>query len=99
MNIYLWITVLIFIIYFALIYTASVTGWFERNNMSLALGFIVMWRTQQGKELIVKAAFMVVAADGDLHQKEKELLARLAQALGMTSAHLTGIVNQFAQTH
>ncbi len=52
MNIYLWITILIFVIYFALIYTASVTGWLERHNASLALGFIIMWRTQRGKELI-----------------------------------------------
>jgi len=52
MNIYLWITLLIFFVYFALVYSASRTGWLERHNMSLAMGFIIMWRTQKGKDLI-----------------------------------------------
>jgi membrane-associated protease RseP (regulator of RpoE activity) len=52
MNIGLWITVLVFLVYIAFVYTASKTGWLERNNMSLALGIIIMWRTQKGKELI-----------------------------------------------
>ena len=54
MNIYAWMTLLIFVVYFALVYTASKTGWLERHNMSLAMGFIIMWRTQQGKDLIDK---------------------------------------------
>ncbi len=79
MNIYLWITILVFIIYFALIYTASVTGWLERHNMSLALGFIVMWRTQQGKELIERMSGR--ATDIQLvNRRIEELDARLEEA-------------------
>jgi membrane-associated protease RseP (regulator of RpoE activity) len=52
MNLWLWITLLVFLVYFALVYTASKTGWLERHNMSLALFVIIMWRTQRGKEMI-----------------------------------------------
>ena len=56
MNLGLWITVLVFLVYFALVYTASKTGWLERHNMSLAMGIIIMWRTQRGKDLIERLA-------------------------------------------
>jgi membrane-associated protease RseP (regulator of RpoE activity) len=56
MNLGLWITALVFMIYFALVYTASKTGWLERHNMTLALGVIIMWRTQRGKVLIERLA-------------------------------------------
>ncbi len=52
MDIALWTTVIVFVAYFALVYTANKSGWLERHNMSVVLGFIVMWRTQRGKELI-----------------------------------------------
>ena len=56
MNLGLWITALVFLVYFALVYTASKTGWLERHNMSLAMGIIIMWRTQRGKDLIERLA-------------------------------------------
>ena len=52
MDIALWTTIIVFVAYFALVYTANKSGWLERHNMSVVLGFIIMWRTQQGKELI-----------------------------------------------
>ncbi|NOQ53414.1 MAG: hypothetical protein GQ558_02275, partial [Thermoplasmata archaeon] len=63
MNIFAWITLLIFIVYFAAIYGASKSGWLERHNMSLAMGFIVMWRTQRGKEMIESLAGRATEAD------------------------------------
>ncbi len=59
MNIYLWITLLVFLAYFALAYTANKTGWLERHNTSLVIGLILMWRTQRGKELIERLAARV----------------------------------------
>ena len=63
MNIFAWITLLIFIVYFTAIYSASKSGWLERHNMSLAMGFIVMWRTQRGKEIIESLAGRPTEAD------------------------------------
>lgn len=52
MSIYVWVTLLIFIVYLALVNTANKTGWLDRRNMTLVAGAILMWRTQRGKELI-----------------------------------------------
>jgi tellurite resistance protein len=48
----------------------------------------------QGKEMVIKAAISVAASDGHFDDSEKALLAEMAQALDMTSAHLKGIVNE-----
>lgn len=45
-----------------------------------------------GKELIVKAAIMIAAADGEFQEEETTLLAEIAQALQMSSAHLNGVL-------
>jgi tellurite resistance protein len=48
----------------------------------------------QGKEMVIKAAISVAASDGHFDDSEKALLAEMAQALDMTSAHLKGIINE-----
>ncbi len=78
MNIFAWITLLIFVVYFALIYTASKTGWLERHNMSLAMGFIIMWRTQRGKEMIESLAGRPTEAD-HLRDQIRDIEADLAE--------------------
>jgi membrane-associated protease RseP (regulator of RpoE activity) len=67
MNIYLWITLLIIVIFIALVQSAARSGWMERHNMSLAMGMIVMWRTQRGKDLIDKLSGR--ATDAELVRK------------------------------
>ena len=99
MNIYAWMTLLIFVVYFALVYTASKTGWLERHNMSLAMGFIIMWRTQQGKDLIDKMSGR--ATPGQLVQKRiEELELQLVEAteafeLAKSDEHLVEVVREY----
>jgi tellurite resistance protein len=45
-----------------------------------------------GKEMIVKAAYLIAAADGEFQQEEKDMLGQVASALNMTSAHLSGVI-------
>ena len=45
-----------------------------------------------GKELVVKAAFCVAAADGKVTDEETALLAELAAALEMSKAHFKGAI-------
>ena len=45
-----------------------------------------------GKELVLKAAFFVATADHEYHEKERNLLTSLAQALGMSERHSGGIL-------
>jgi uncharacterized tellurite resistance protein B-like protein len=50
-----------------------------------------------GKEMIIKAAFMVAAADGHFDDSEMALLASAAKALDMSSAHLKGIIAEMSE--
>jgi len=45
-----------------------------------------------GKEMVVTAAFMVAAADGEFHDDEQALMLRIGKALEMSSAHLNGVM-------
>lgn len=47
-----------------------------------------------GKEMVIRAAYHVANADGDFASAEKETLARMASALGMTRAHFAGVLQQ-----
>ncbi|MHC4401849.1 MAG: tellurite resistance TerB family protein [Planctomycetota bacterium] len=45
-----------------------------------------------GKELVVKAAFFVAAADGVFQEEEKALLGSIGNALKMSPAHFNGVI-------
>ena len=47
-----------------------------------------------GKEIVVKSALSVAAADGHIDQSEIALLEEIAKALDMTSSHLRGILTE-----
>lgn len=47
---------------------------------------------EHGKEMVVRAAFMVAAADGEFEESEKQMLSEIAEVLGMSMAHLQGVV-------
>ena len=50
---------------------------------------------ESGKETIMKGAILVSAADGAFQPEEQLLIAEWADALGMTEAHMSGLVAQF----
>lgn len=45
-----------------------------------------------GKETVIRAAYAIASADGTFDQSEQFLLAQIGKALGLTRAHLTGIM-------
>ncbi|MEL6833406.1 MAG: TerB family tellurite resistance protein [Bacteroidota bacterium] len=47
-----------------------------------------------GKEIVVKCALSVAAADGHIDPTEIALLKEIAEALGMTGSHLRGILTE-----
>lgn len=47
-----------------------------------------------GKEMLIKGALVVAAADGALQDAEKALLESMAEALQMSAAHVHGILMQ-----
>lgn len=66
----------------------------DRRSVEEYLGGVVGMLNEKGKELVVKAAFFVAAADGKFDDSEKQLLGRIAKSLQMTSAHFQGIVQE-----
>ena len=58
------------------------------------LGSVVGSLNDQGKELVVKAAFMVAAADGEFQDEEQELMKRIGKSLQMSSSHLNGVMSE-----
>lgn len=57
------------------------------------LSSIVGRLNDPGKELVVKTAFFVAAADGKFTDEETALLAELAGALEMSPSHFKGVVD------
>lgn len=57
------------------------------------LGTVVGRLNNAGKELIVKAAFFVAAADGDFAESEQALLGEIGRALELRPGHVQKIVD------
>jgi uncharacterized tellurite resistance protein B-like protein len=51
-----------------------------------------------GKELVVRAAFMVAAADGEFQDDEQELLKVIGKSLQMSSAHVNGVIGEMLES-
>ena len=49
-----------------------------------------------GKEMVIRAAYLVAASDGEFQKEEQELISRIANALDMTPAHLRGTLSEMA---
>jgi len=50
-----------------------------------------------GKEMVIKSALAIAAADGNIDPEEVKLLKEMADALDMSAAHLKGIMNEMAE--
>ncbi len=46
-----------------------------------------------GKEIVLRGAFLVAAADGEFQEEEQQLMGSIGQALGMSSAHVNGVLS------
>lgn len=48
-----------------------------------------------GKEALLRAVYQVAVADGEFDQHEQGLLMQIGQALGMSNAHMMGVLAEF----
>lgn len=46
----------------------------------------------EGKEMVVRAAIYVAWADGQVQEEEKVIISKIGARLGMTPAHLSGVI-------
>lgn len=68
----------------------------EKQSLDQFLQGVASKLNDSGKELVIKAAMLVAAADGDLAESELKLLSEIARALGMSQAHFKGVLEQQA---
>lgn len=63
-----------------------------RKDITAVLSELAPHLNEHGKETVIRAAFMVAAADGELGDREKELISGIATALGVTHDRLPRIL-------
>ena len=51
----------------------------------------------KGKEMVITAAYQIAAADGHVDESEIQLIHQIAEAMGISSAHLRGIMVDLEQ--
>lgn len=68
----------------------------EKQSLDQFLQSVAARLNDNGKELVIKAAMLVAASDGNLAEAELKLLAEIARALGMSPAHFKGVLQQKA---
>ena len=54
---------------------------------------------ENGKEVLIKAAYYMLIADGERDRKEIDLLKMISKVLEVTPAHLRGIIQQVRENH
>jgi tellurite resistance protein len=69
----------------------------EQQDVATSMAQFAGYLNDSGKEIVIRAAFLVAAADGEFHDDEKALLAEIGQALGMSDAHMKGVISSVIQ--
>jgi len=67
------------------------------RDVSAALAEMAGNLNDAGKEMVVKAAFMVAAADGEFQEEEKQLITSIGEALQMSPSHMNGVISSMMQ--
>ncbi len=64
-----------------------------REDLSKYLTKLQGSLNDEGKEMVVRAAMFVALADGEFHEDEKALVGKVGSDLGMTDAHVFGVMS------
>ena len=64
------------------------------NDLNTYLKTIGSSLNEHGKEVIIKCAISVAYADGNLDKSELDLIYKMSKSMGMSSAHLKGILSE-----
>jgi uncharacterized tellurite resistance protein B-like protein len=70
----------------------------DTSSLNAYLTDLEPFLNNPGKEIIIKAALMVAAADGDFDPREKTEIFQIARALSVSQAHLSGIISELSET-
>ncbi|NQT37641.1 MAG: TerB family tellurite resistance protein [Planctomycetes bacterium] len=64
----------------------------EGQNIAASLAQCAGYLNDDGKAMVVKAAYLVAAADGVFQDEEKALLATIGESLGMSRIHFNSVI-------
>lgn len=62
------------------------------------LGGLASGLNDSGKETVIRAAYAIAHADGEFDASEVAMLQDIGKSLGLTSAHLNGILHELASS-
>lgn len=67
----------------------------KNSNESLSECLLKLQGTlnDEGKETVIRSAMMIALADGEFQQEEQDLIQQIGKDIGMTPAHLQGVIN------
>jgi len=68
----------------------------DARNTEESLAGMASFLNEHGKEMVMRAAVMVAAADGTFDEEEKTLLGNIAQAIQMSPAHFRGLMSEMS---
>ena len=71
----------------------KVEGWSLKSRLRDLSGRL----NDHGKEMVVKAAFLVATADGVFDKRERATLSDIAKSLEISSAHLNAIIQEMLE--
>ena len=66
----------------------------EREDISTYLKKVEPSLNEHGKEIIIKCALSVAAADGNVDRSELEMIFEMGQSMKMSTAHIKGIISE-----
>ncbi len=66
----------------------------EREGISTYLKKVEPSLNEHGKEIIIKCALSVAAADGNVDRSELEMIFKMGQSMKMSTAHIKGIISE-----
>lgn len=69
----------------------------QKEPISTYLARVAPSLNEHGKEMVIKCALAVAAADGHIDESEKAMISEMATILEMSDAHLKGIFASFAE--
>ena len=69
----------------------------DGRQLTEYLSSLVGVLNDRGKELIIRAAFLVAASDGDFQEPEQHLMVELGEALEVSSARLRSVLGSIAE--
>jgi len=70
----------------------------KSENISTYLRGVTPSLNEHGKEIIIKCALSVAAADGNIDASELNLIKEMATTMEMSGSHLKGILSELSET-